>query len=56
MMVIAPPVSEGSFASMVPVTCLYTVPTLTPKRRATSLTRTSGVFEQQHGSAACRGR
>ena len=30
-----------------PAPCLYTVPSLTPKRRATSLTRTSGSLSSR---------
>jgi hypothetical protein len=38
-------VSKNSDLS--PAPCLYTVPTLTPKRRATSLTRTSGSLSSR---------
>jgi len=35
------------FSGATAPTCLYTVPTLTPKRRATSLTRTSGSLSSR---------
>jgi hypothetical protein len=35
------------FSGATAPTCLYTVPTLTPKRRATSLTRTSGSLSNR---------
>ena len=48
---------EVYFSGATAPTCLYTVPTLTDAEATRHVFDANfGVFEQPHGSAACRGR